>query len=186
MKMWWAAGLAMIIAVSAVGAETVPDVLTVKDPDGGTIGLIVDCNTCQSAKGASKPCFGGAEEGWLAGKACGQCLITENYGATFTYAYDIHFTGKLTDAAGKPLENRFVKLFMANGWNIRSRTFNDGRYRMMLGATAERKSTKPLIVDLGTRVDSPKVHDKYYALFFLPQSYKPCPASAAKDDGKKP
>jgi hypothetical protein len=104
-------------------------------------------------------------------------MITENYGAAFSYPYDLHFIGKLVDAQGQPVKDRFVKVFMANGWNIRSRTAQDGAFRLMLGATAERKSTTPLVINLGTRTDSPKDNKDNYAMFLLPEGYKACPAT---------
>lgn len=105
-------------------------------------------------------------------------MITENYGAHFAYPYDLHFRGKLVDAQGQPIKNRFVKVFMANGWSIRTKTSDDGTYRLMLGATAERKSSTPLVVDLGTRLDAPEQNKEYYAMFVLPDGYKACPAAA--------
>lgn len=175
-------GLMMVTPVAH--AENTPNVQPVKSPDGATLGLLVQCNSCTSATGDSKKCHNGVEEGYLAAQPCGKCMITENYGATLSYPYDLHFIGKLVDARGQPIKDRFVKVFLANGWNIRSRTGQDGGYRLMLGATAERKSTTPLVIDLGTRADSPKDNKDYYAMFLLPEGYKACSA-ADKSQPKK-
>jgi len=177
-------GLALVTAARFAQAETVPDVQPVKSPDGTTLGVLVQCNSCASATGDSKKCHTGVEEGYLDAQPCGKCMITENYGATLLYPYDLHFIGKLVDAQGQPVKDRFVKVFMANGWNIRSRTGQDGGFRLMLGATAERKSTTPLVVNLGTRADSPKDNKDYYAMFLLPDGYKACSA-ADKPQPKK-
>jgi hypothetical protein len=169
--------LALVTATPLAQAENAADVEPVKSPDGVTLGLLVQCNSCVSATGESKKCHTGVEEGYLDGQPCGKCMITENYGAAFSYPYDLHFIGKLVDAQGQPVKDRFVKVFMANGWNIRSRTAQDGGFRLMLGATAERKSSTPLVVNLGTRVDSPKGNKDYYAMFLLPDGYKACAAN---------
>ena len=168
--------LALMTVTRVVQAENAPNVQPVKSPDGATLGLIVQCNSCTSATGDPKKCHNGVEEGYLAAQPCGKCMITANYGTTLSYPYDLHFIGKLVDAQGQPVKDRFVKVFLANGWNIRSRTGQDGAYRLMLGATAQRKSSTPLVTDLGTRVDSPKDNKDYYAMFLLPEGYKVCSA----------
>ena len=175
--------LAFVTAGPAVQAETAPEVQPIKGPDGATLAVLLQCNSCASAA-AGKKCHTGAEEGYLDGKPCGKCMITENYGAAFAYPYDLHFTGRLVDAEGQPVKDRFVKVFMANGWSIRTRTTAEGTYRLMLGATAERKTGNPLVVDLGTRTDAPKDNKDYYALFLLQDGYKACSASAAKSEAK--
>ena len=177
--------LASLVTVAqGAQAESAPNVQPLKSPDGATLGLIVQCNSCASATGDPKKCLNGVEEGYLAAQPCGKCMITENYGTTLAYPYDLHFLGKLVDAQGQPVKDRFVKMFLANGWNVRSRTGQDGAFRLMLGATAERKSSKPLVTDLGTRVDSPKDNKDYYAIFLLPEGYKACSA-AEKPQPKK-
>jgi hypothetical protein len=175
--------LAPLTLGAAVRAEKAKDVLPIKSAEGATLAVLVQCNTCSRSAARSKNCHSGAEEGYLNGQACGKCMITENYGARLAYPYDLHLIGKLVDSQGQPIKDRFVKVFMANGWNIRTRTSDAGTYRLMLGATAERKSTTPLVIDLGTRVDSPKDNKEYYAMFLLPDDYKPCPA--AKPERKK-
>jgi hypothetical protein len=170
--------LGLLTAAPAVWAENATDVQPIKSPDGQTLAVLVQCNNCPSSSGKSTKCHTGAEKGYLGGKPCGQCMITENYGVALVYPYDLHFTGKLVDDQGEPIKDRFVKVFMANGWSIRTRTSAEGTYRLMLGATAERKSTKPVVIDLGTRVDSPKANKDFYAMFLLPDGYKACPAAA--------
>jgi hypothetical protein len=169
--------LALITATPFAQAENAPDVQPIKSPDGMTLGVLLQCDSCASATGDSKKCHKGVEEGYLDAQPCGKCMITENYGAAFAYPYDLHFIGKLVDAQGQPVKDRFVKVFMANGWNIRSRTGQDGAFRLMLGATAERKSATPLVVNLGTRADSPKDNKDNYAMFLLPEGYKACSAT---------
>jgi hypothetical protein len=177
--------LGLMVAGPVVRAENMPDVQPIKDPDGTTLAVLVQCNSCSSASGSSKKCQTGAEEGYLDGQPCGKCMITENYGARFAYPYDLHFKGKLVDVQGQPIKNRFVKVFLANGWSIRTRTSDEGMYRVMLGATADRKGTTPLVVDLGTRVDAPQQNKEFYAMFLLPDGYKACPAAAKPQQKSK-
>ena len=191
MKLWWVAALGIVMATATTRASTPPAVQPVKDADGNSFGVLVVCNDCQSAAaGSKKGCDGGAEEGWLDGRPCGKCLLTANYAAQLQYPYDLHVTGKLTNDEGQPVKDRFVKLFMANGWTVRTKTSDQGMFRLTLGATQERKAKQPLVVDLGVRVDSVKGSDPHYAIFLLPESYKPCtpeagPARAGKTDSKK-
>jgi hypothetical protein len=194
MKLRWMTVLGLMMVTAAVQAATLPDELPIKDADGKTYAVVVLCNDCESPEGA-KPCDTGAEDGWLNGKPCGQCLLMDNYGQPMLYPYDLHFTGTLTDAAGHPIKDRFVKMYLANGWKVRTRTTEQGTFRLMLGATAERKSNTPLVTDIGVRVDSVKGSDPNYAIFLMPPSYKPCSAAAAstpaakqagKQNGKKP
>jgi len=169
--------LALLAAGPAVRAENAKDEFPIKSADGETLAVLVQCNNCSKRSADSKKCHTGTEEGYLDGQACGKCMITENFGARLAYPFDLHLIGKLVDAQGQPIKDRFVKVFMANGWNIRTRTSDAGTYRLMLGATVERKSTTPLVVDLGTRVDAPQENKEYYAMFLLPNDYKPCPAA---------
>ncbi|MFQ5667190.1 MAG: hypothetical protein ACE5I7_12255, partial [Candidatus Binatia bacterium] len=186
MHAWWVAVLGTVIAISATAATLSSEAHEVKGTDGKTLGVVLVCSDCKSTASTSKKrCLTGVEHGWLNGKRCGQCMINANYGAPLVYPYDLHFTGKLTDPAGQPVKNRFVKLFMANGWSVRTRTSPEGTFRLMLGATAPRKSKRPLVTDLGTRMDSPEDHKAYYALFFLPDPYKPCPTSTATKPAAK-
>ena len=177
MGVWLAVVLGLLLAVPARASEST---ISVKDPNGKAMALLLSCNSCQPRGTVGRQCVDGVEEGWLDGKPCGKCMIEANYGARFVYPYDIHVAGKLVDSEGNPIKERFVKMFMANGWNVRSRTIADGSFRLMLGATAEREEKRPLLIDVGTRVDSPKENEAYYALFFLPDGYKLCPPTAIK------
>ncbi len=185
MKLRWAvvviAGLVGAFAQGALAADQIP----FKGKEGESLGVVVLCNDCQSATG--KQCHTGAEEGWLAGKACGKCLLESNWGAAPQSPYDIHIIGVLVDTDNKPIKDRFVKLFLANGWGVRTRTDEEGKFRLTLGATMERKG-EPAVLDLGTRVDSIKGNDPQYAIFLLPDPYKPCTRKpeAAKPDKTKP
>jgi len=144
----------------------------VKDPGGNTIAVILDCNSCKEPK-KGKACETGAEEGYLDGTGCGKCLMDSNYGTRIPYAYDIHFAGRLVDENGKPLSGKFVRIFLPNTWSVRTRTGDDGTYRLMLGATLERKGPA-ITVDLGTRTMKKDSKAPYYSLFMLPEVYKPC------------
>jgi hypothetical protein len=186
MMLRWMAVLGMVMATTTTRAATAPDVLPIKDSEGTTFGVLVVCNDCQSTSGAAKKtCHGGAEEGWMDGKPCGKCMLTANFGARFSYPYDLHVTGTLVDPAGQPVKNRFVKLFLANGWTVRTKTTDQGSFRLTLGAIQARKSKEPLVTDIGTRVDSVKGNDPYYAIFLLPASYQSCPPESAQSE-KKP
>ena len=184
MKLRWTATLSVIMASTALHAAQLPSEQPIKDHEGTTLAILTVCNDCQSGEG--KSCYSGAEQGWLNGKPCGKCLIESNFGELLKYPYDLHITGTLTDPSGKPVKDRFVKAFLPSGWSIRGRTSELGTFRLMLGATAERKSKEPLTVDLGTRIDTQKGDDPFYAIFLLPPSFKPCAADAMKAGGTKP
>jgi len=173
MKRWWMAALGMMMIGAAAYAAAEPGSQTVKDANGDTIGVLVICNDCKS--GGGKLCHGGAEEGWLDGKPCGKCLLQANFGPALKYGSDLHVTGTLLDPSGKPIKDRFVKLFLPNGWGSRTKTWEKGTFRIMLGATAARTAKEPVVVDIGTRVDTTTKNDQYFAMFLLPQDYKPCP-----------
>jgi hypothetical protein len=180
MQMRWIAGLALLLVAS--GTQAASDRFPVETADGRTFGVIMICNDCRSAGG--KGCFTGAETGWYGGKPCGKCLVDANHDTLLRYPVDIHVTGRVVDAAGKAVKDRFVKLFLPNGWGVRTRTLEDGSFRLMLGATAERESKQPLVINVGTRADSVKGEDPYYALFFMPDPYKECSAEEKPARGK--
>ncbi len=144
----------------------------VKEPGGKTIAVILDCNSCKDPK-KSKSCENGAEQGYFNGASCGKCLMDSNYGTRIPYAYDLSFTGKIVDQNGKPVGNKFVRLFLPNTWTVKTKTTDDGVFRLMLGATVERKG-RTITVDLGTRTMSRDSKAEYYALYMLPEVYKPC------------
>jgi len=184
MRGGWQAAVTIVTLATAL-SRAAADILPVRDEDGNTLAVVVVCSECQSPTTA-KTCAGGTEHGWLDGKPCGQCLLQQNAVATMTYPYDLHFTGTLVDATGAPLKNRFVKLFMANGWSVKTRTSESGTFRLMLGATLTRKSKTPLVTDLGKRLDTRPADDAQYALFFLPAHFTPCPPGADKPPAKTP
>ncbi len=186
MKLWWVAALSMVMASVAIEAAAAPGEKEIKAEDGQTLAVAVVCSSCQSAKGKAKgPCDGGGEQGWLDGQPCGKCLLESNYGTTLRHSSDLHLTGKLVDRAGKPVASRFVKLFLANGWSVRTKTSDQGTFRLMLGATAERTSRKPLVTDLGNLVDARKGTDLQFAIYLLPPSYKPCAEAASAPEKPK-
>lgn len=178
MKVWWIAVVGLMLAGAPARAAEAPDKQVIKGTDGTPLAVLVICNDCQSPAGTG--CHGGAEVGWLDGKPCGKCLIDANYGIPLIYPYDLHIAGKLVKPDGSPVTERFVKAFLSNTWSTRTRVAEDGSFRLMLGATADRKSREPLVIDVGTRVDSIKGEDPYYAMFLLPPDYDPCPADAMK------
>jgi len=144
----------------------------VKDKDGKTWALILDCASCKSGSGSE--CATGVEKGFHNKAKCGNCLLEANFGTRIGYPYDLHIIGTLKDENGKPLKNRFVKLFLPNTWTVRTRTNEDGTFRLLLGATLERKSEKPLLVDIGDRTMQSKSDAENYALFLMEPKYKPC------------
>ena len=143
-----------------------------KDPEGKTIAVVLDCNACKDPKPGAQ-CASGVESGFHDGAACGQCLLDANFGTRISYAYDLLITGYLKDEKGEPVKNKFVKLFLPNTWTVRTRTTDQGMFRLMLGATAERKG-KSLTRDLGVRTMRRDSKAELYALYMLPEGYKPC------------
>jgi hypothetical protein len=178
MHTWWRTVLAAAGVMATVQMARAETLQPGKDPGGTTLAVILHCNSCKAPGG--KKCVDGVENGWQDGKACGQCLVKANFRARFAYPHDLQFVGKLTDPTGKPITERFVKMFMANGWNVRTRTQADGSFRLALGATAERKNGGPVVTNLGTLVDRPADNKEHYALFFMPPDYAPCAAAAAQ------
>ena len=71
------------------------------------------------------------------------------------------------------MKNKFVRLYLPNTWTVRTRTADDGLFRLLLGATAERKG-KAQVVKLGDRVMPKDSKAGEYALFMMPENYKPC------------
>lgn len=163
--------LALLFIASAVPAAAT-DKFEVKDPDGQVLAVILDCNSCPNpAKG--KNCESGAENGFSGGKPCGKCLLDANFPTRISYAYDLQFIGYLKDETGQPLKNKFVRLYLPNTWTVRTRTGDDGMFRLLLGATAERKG-KGITIKLGDRVMRSDTKASEYAMFMLPENYKPC------------
>jgi len=162
----------VVVVVLAASASARAASTPVKDPDGKTIAVVVDCNTCQDpAKG--KNCESGTDGGFENGKPCGKCLLDANFPTRIPYAYDLQFLGHLKDENGQPLKGRFVRLYLPNTWTVRTRSLDDGMFRLLLGATAERKG-KGLVIDLGDRTMRKDTKLSEYALYMLPPDYKPC------------
>jgi hypothetical protein len=190
MKVWLLAAVGVVVASVAAQAAP-PNAQTIKDEDGRLLAMLVVCSDCQSTSGA-KQCHTGVDQGWLDGQPCGKCLLESNPGWHYQSPNGLVFTGTLTDAAGQPVKDRFVKLFLANGWSVRGRTTDQGTFRLMLGATEKATGKKPVITDIGKHIDSPKSGDptSYYAMYLLPAPYHPCaapstPVPSKNHDGKK-
>ncbi len=148
----------------------------VKDPDGNTLAVIVDCSTCREPGG--ERCETGVDGGFNDGKPCGKCLLDANFPTRIPYPYDLQFTGYLKDENGQPLKGKFVRLYLPNTWTVRTRTTEDGMFRLLLGATAERKG-KALAIKLGDRTMRKDSKAAEYALYMLPENYKPCATEAS-------
>jgi hypothetical protein len=184
MKVWLMMGLTVTWALMAQAA-TSPDVVSVKDSDGKEVAVLVACNSCQTAAKDSSKCHSGVEDGWLNGVPCGKCMLGENSNAAMRYP-DLRFTGKLVDGSGEPAKDRFLRLFIANGWTVKTRTAGDGSFLLILGGTTERKPGSAVVVDLGARVDLLGDKGPYYAFFLMPPGYKTCPANAGVAPASKP
>jgi hypothetical protein len=146
----------------------------IQSPDGKTLALILDCNSCRRGK-TGGDCKSGVEKGYHSSAACGQCLVVSNYGTRIPYGYDLQIFGHIKDKDGKPLSGKFVKLLLPNSWTMRTRTTADGMFRLMLGATADRKGG-PIKVELGDRTMSAD-QTTDYLLYMMPPHYKPCEKS---------
>ncbi len=168
---WWTVLVAVFGLAAPVLAESHAPV-PVKGPDGKQVAVIVTCNDCENPNKAG--CFPGAENGYLDGKPCGQCYLIEGDRKVLAQPFDLHVTGKITDAEGKAVKDRFLKLFLPNGWGHRTRTGDDGTFHLLLGATAERTSKEPVTVNLGTLHDSIGTNDEFFALYMLPTNFAPC------------
>ena len=162
--------VAFLVLAFALPAHALSD--AVKDPDGHTLAVVIDCNSCQDA-GKGKNCQTGAESGFNDGKACGKCLLDANFPTRIPYGYDLQFLGYLKDENGQPLKGKFVRLYLPNTWTVRTRTLDDGLYRLLLGATTDRKG-KGLVIKLGDRTMRKDSKATEYALFMLPPDYKQC------------
>jgi hypothetical protein len=142
------------------------------DPQGNTIGIVLDCNSCKNPD-KEKGCESGVRDGYHDGKRCGECLLESNYGSKVLYAYDLYVTGTLQQPDGSALSNEFVRLYLPNTWTVRTRTTEKGMFRLVLGATKAREG-KPMSVELGPRTRVKKEGVADYALYMLPEPYKPC------------
>ena len=172
-SIWLGVLLGLVAEVAAAPPQRTE--FDVADPEGNVVAQVVLCNDCKDpARPGGATCADGAAEGWRGGSPCGSCLLRSNWGVLLEYAYDLHVAGILVGADGKPVVERYVKMFLPNGWSIRTRTLDDGSFRLMLGATLDRKSRTPMVVDIGERVDQSGSQDPHFAIYLLPKGYKPC------------
>jgi hypothetical protein len=154
---------------------------TLKDPEGATLGVVLDCSSCKGSADPAK-CDLGTDAGFHGDAPCGQCLLDANFGAGYSSQYDVRITGRLIDLEGKPIKDKFVQVRLANTWGVKGRTSDKGEFMLRLGATKKRKTSTPAALELGdikTKQDS-KV--PVYMLYLLPQGYKPCKAKEEQKD----
>ena len=169
---------AMICALTATTAEAriqVSDDMHLRDKDGTTYMVVIDCPQPGVKKDAGK-FFGGSEHSTIGKDRCGKCLIDANWGVYLKHPYDVLIKGKLADENEKPIKNKLVHFFLPNGWTVKTRTADSGYFRIVMGATAERKSRELLEMDLGTRHMKKESAAPFYAFYVLPQSFKACEA----------
>jgi hypothetical protein len=166
---------ALLVAASA-SAVTITDAQRLKDTDGKTLALLLVCNACKApAAESSAKCPPGVPKGYFGGQPCGDCLMKSNWGKRIGYPYDVFITGTINGPDGKPLDSQFVRLLLPNGWSVMSRTTKEGKFRLALGATEERRSKTPLTKDLGTfTFEHTTGKDNAFAIFMLPEKFKPC------------
>lgn len=174
-------GLLMVALLPAVASSALGARDALKGPDGKTLAVVLDCNSC---KAGGDKCFGGLEDGFHEGSRCGQCLIKANYGKGIPLASDVIILGKLKDEDGNPVTGKFVRLFLPNTWSVRTRTSDKGTFILRLGPSGRRQSKKPLSLDLGERRIGKDSKAGTYVLFMLPEDYKPCAPEA--ESSKKP
>ncbi len=161
-----------ILALLALGGGVSAIENKVVGRDGKTIGVILDCNSCKDpAKG--KDCRTGVQDGYFQGKPCGQCLLVSNYGIKLMYPYDLYVTGTMNQPDGSPLANEFVRLYLPNTWTVRTRTNEKGFFRLILGATEAREG-ESMSFEIGSRQRTKARNQPDYALYMLPENYKPC------------
>lgn len=185
MKLWWVAGLCLGLTLSAAEAQPLRNEVEIRDADGKLYAIAVICSDCKEDGKAS--CAPGALDGWVDGKPCGSCLVKSNAQTLIKYPYDLHFTGKLVDKDGNPVTNRFVKMLLPNGWGVRSKSSATGTFRLMLGATEDRKGTKPIVTSLGDRLDlTSGKDDEQFTIYLMPPDYTPCSGSGPEKAETKP
>lgn len=164
--------MAVALLVVGLAPAAYADSALVKDPEGNTLAIVIDCNSCEDpAKG--KNCEGGVDSGFFEGKPCGKCLLDANFPTRIPYAFDLQFVGYLKDESGQPLKNKFVRMYLPNTWTVRTRTTDDGLFRLLLGATVDRKG-KGLVVKIGDKTMPKASKLGEYALYMLPPNYKQC------------
>ena len=178
----------LAVALSAVVAEAkiaVSESNKVKDSEGNVYAVVIDCPQ-------SDPTFGGAEDGTIGPDRCGECLVEANWGTMLKYPYDLLIKGTMVDGAGQPVKSQMIHFFLPNGWTVKTRSADNGFFRILLGATGERKSKEPLTTDIGTKKIHKDSKAPFYAMYLMPENFKPCaekpkgkPAAGAKTEKKK-
>lgn len=168
----------LLFVWSALAGTALATQDVVKDPEGNTVAVIVDCNSCKQIEDG-KSCDSGVEQGFNGEAACGQCLLPANFRDGIQSHYDLHMFGYLKDEKGEPIVDKYVRIFLPNTWTIRTKTVDGGLFILRLGATLERKSDKPIVVNLGDRRMRRDSKAEQYALYMLRGDYKSCPAEAA-------
>lgn len=171
-----------VLMLSAVAAEakiTVSESNKVKDGDGNVYAVVIDCPQ-------PDPTYGGSEDGTLGPDRCGQCLVESNWGTTLKYPYDLIIKGTMVDEKGEPLKNQMIHFFLPNGWTVKTRSSDNGFFRILLGATAERKGTTPVQTDIGTKKTRKDSKAPFYAMYLMPENFKPCAEAKAKPKADAP
>lgn len=179
--MFRAVVVGLALALSAMAAEakiSVSDSKKVKDGEGNIYAVVLDCPQ-------PDPTYGGSEDGTIGPDRCGQCLIEANWGAAMKYPYDVVIKGTMVDEAGKPLKGRMLQFFLPNGWTVKTRTADNGFFRIILGAIGDRKSKDPLTTDIGTVKMRNDNKAAYYAMYLLPDNFKPCAPKAKSKPAEK-
>jgi hypothetical protein len=165
------ASLALTLTLATGGTTDPPRVSLA---DGETpIGTFLVCNSCADPS-TGEACLPGTEHGWLQGQQCGECLAKSNFSRVVRYGRDLVLIGTIVAPDGSPRAGRYVKLFLANSWTVRTRTAEDGRFRLRLGATAERSGDPTLALDVGTHVDPGDETSPHFAAYLLPADFSPC------------
>ncbi|GIW42249.1 MAG: hypothetical protein KatS3mg076_2826 [Candidatus Binatia bacterium] len=174
--------LALAASVTLAAGVDGAEMLRLQDKEGKSYGVVVDCRQ-PDAEPDRKKYFGGAEEGFLGKEPCGKCLVEANWGVLLKYPYDLMIKGTLLDEEGKPVENKLVHFFFPNGWIVKTRTTKSGFFRILMGATDEKKSDRWLEMDVGERYVRKGDDLPYYALYVMPEDFRPCgsPKKAAED-----
>jgi hypothetical protein len=177
-------GAACLLGATAAFAEIpIADPMRIRGQDNTVYAVIVDCPQPDAGSGPEAATFGGAEEGRIGNERCGACLIDANWGTHLLYPQELMISGKLLDENDQPRAKTMVRFFLPNGWSVKTRTLDDGYFRVMLGATAERKSNEPIKVDVGVRRLKRSKEIPYYAMYILPEHFKPCPPEKPRRSG---
>ena len=174
MKTWWILALSAVAITSA--AHAAPVEVSLKDENGKVLAVAVVCGECKAGEQGSKKCYDGATKGWLGDKPCGDCLLESNWGVLIRYPRDLAVIGRLVKEDGQPAAKHYVKMFLPNGWSVRSQTKEDGTFRMKMGATAERVKGETLILDVGDRVDKLRSGTEQFSFYLMPDAYNSCSA----------